>query len=80
MGLVGESGSGKSTTGRTILGLNKQAKGAIPIDEPLIEKNRQLALYDAANLAKLLLEDASLHEIVEDHFVYYQEEEVATYR
>lgn len=28
-GLVGESGSGKSTTGRTILGLNKPSKGEI---------------------------------------------------
>lgn len=57
----------------------KSLMSAIPIPDPIIEKNKKLFVYDPA-MHDYSVNKPSLVEICKDHFVYGNEEEINKYR
>lgn len=58
VGLVGESGSGKSTTGRSIIGLNKITEGEIYYEGQLVSKSNSLKKRkDLAREMQMIFQD-----------------------
>lgn len=58
----------------------KSLLSAIPMPNPLVEKDREVIGYDAATAHDYSVEKPSMVEILPEHFVYASESEARRYR